>query len=189
MKNIFVSILTISLIFAAFGCKSKKTLPSVQEGSTEVSVPFASKEYRSDGNFFRASQSGRSPDRSTAHRIALLNAKTELAGAIESTMKSVATNYINQRTVGERQEYASRFDEESRAVVNQTLNDVKIIGERTFQETGGGFTVYIAVEMSKDALMNAMNDRISRDERLKLDFDQHQFRKVFDEEMRKFENR
>ena len=189
MKKVFVSLVTVSLLFAAAGCKSKQPLPSVQAGSVEVEVPFSSREYRSDENHFRATQSGRSPDLSTARRIAQLNARTELAGLVESTIKSVSTNYINQRTVGDRQEFANRFDEEARAVVNQTLNDVRIIGERTFREANGSYTVYVAIEMSKDAMVNALNSRISQNERLRLDFDQHQFRRIFDEEMRQFQNR
>jgi hypothetical protein len=186
--NFFTTIMMVSILFAAAGCKSKK-LPSVQAGSTEIAVPFASKEYRSDANFFRATQSGKSPDLSTAKRIALLNARTELGGHIETTMKAVTSNYTNQRTIDNRQEYASKFEEEARAIVNQKLNDVTIIGERVFRESNGGYTYYIAIEMNKDALLQNINNRISKDERLRLDFDQYQFRKIFDEEMKRFENR
>ena len=182
-------IIAVLLLVAAAGCKSKQPLPSVQAGSVEVEVPFSSREYRSNENFFRATQSGRSPDVSTAKTIALLNARTELAGAVESTIKAVSTNYINQRTVGDRQEFSNRFDQEARAVVNQRLVDVTIIGERAFREQNGSYTVWIAIEMAKDALLNSLNDRISNDERLRLDFDQHQFRKIFDEEMKQFQSR
>jgi len=184
----FTTIMAVVMLFAVAGCKGKKSLPSVQAGSTEIVVPFSGKEYKSDANFFRATQLGKSPDLSAAKRIALLNAKTELGGLIETTMKAVTSSYTNQRTIDDRQEYASKFEEETRAIVNQKLNDVTIIGERVFKENNGGYTYYIAVEMSKDALLQNMNSRISKDERLKLDFDQYQFRKVFDEEMKKFEN-
>jgi hypothetical protein len=187
MKYIFVSMLAVSMMFAT-GCRSKQpALPSVQAGSTEVEVPFSGREYRTNENFFRATQIGRSPDLSAAKRIALLNARTELASAVEATIKAVSTNYTNQRTIENRQEFASRFDEEARVIVNQRLNDVNIIGERVFREANGSYTYYVVIEMSKDALLNSLNDQISRDERLRLDFDQHQFRRVFEEEMRKFE--
>ena len=91
--------------------------------------------------------------------------------------------------MNDRQEYANKFEEEARAIVNQRLNDVVIKDERVFQEANGSYSYFIVIEMSKDALLNNISDRISRDERLRLDFDQYQFRKIFDEEMAKFENR
>ncbi|GHV09663.1 hypothetical protein FACS1894162_0710 [Bacteroidia bacterium] len=61
----------------------------------------------------------------TAKKIALTNAKAELASNIQSVVKAVTENYTNQ---------------------------------------------------------------IAKDSKLQLDFDKHQFQKVFDEEMKKFEN-
>ena len=153
----------------------------------EIEVPFSGRQYRTDANYFRATDNGRSPDLSTAKRIALLNAKAELASAIESAMKSVQEEYTNQRTLGDRQEFASKFEGMRREVVNQTLNDVRIMDEKVFKERDGGYRYYIVVEMSKEDMLNSINERVIRDEKLRLDYDQHQFRKIFDEETRKIE--
>ena len=169
------------------GCKSKKDVPTIQAGSERLTLPFSSSEYRSDANHFRAVNMGTSVDLAMARRIALQNARTELAAGIASTVRAVTAQYADQRQVGNRQEFQTRLEEESRTVVNQLLNDVRIIGDEAFREPDGRMTVWVAIEMAKDALMQAMNNSISRDERLRLDFDQHRFRQVFDEEMKKFE--
>ena len=187
MKKMFTSILTVLLILTFSSCKSRKALPSVQAGSMEIVVPFSSREYRTDENYFRATDNGKSPDLSTAKRIALLNAKAEIAGALESTLKSVQEIYTNQRTMGERQEFASKFESMRREVVNQKLNDVRIMDEKVFRERDGGYRYYIVVEMSKDAMLKSIQEQILKDEMLRLDFDQHQFRKIFDEVTRKTE--
>ena len=171
IKNLFVSIITATLILAVAGCGNSKKLPSA--GSTKVTVPLSGKEYRTDKNYFRATQSGKSPDLATAKKIALQNARTELASGIESTLKAVIENYTNQRTVGDKQEFENKFEEQSRTVVNQILNDVRIIGDEVYKEANGSFTYYVAIEMSKDALTNSLNDRISKDAKLQLDFDQY----------------
>ena len=212
MKNVLVTVITVLLLLGTVGCRSKRVmssqalpeesvqalpaesvqatpLESVQAGSTEVEVPFTGREFRSDANFFRATQNGLSPDLSTARRIAMLNAKNELASAIETTMKAVSVNYTNQRTMSYQQEFANRFEEEVRAVVNQTLNDVAIIGERTFREFDGRFMVYVALEMNREVLLQKLNNQMLKDERMRLDFDQDQFHKLFDEEMQKNQNR
>jgi predicted transcriptional regulator YdeE len=169
------------------GCGSSKKLSS-ETGATEVVIPLSGKEFRTDKDFFRTSQLGKSPDLATAKKIALQNAKAELAGNIQSTVKAVTENYTNQRGVSDAQEFENKFEENARAVVNQSLNDVKIIGEKTFKEKDGKFTYYIAIEMSKESVADKVADRISKDAKLQLDFDKHQFQKVFDEEMKKFEN-
>jgi len=187
--NIIMSVIVVSAaMFAGAGCKSKKSLPSAQADSVEVEIPLSGPAYRSNADYFRASQSGRSPDLATARRIADMNARTALATLIESTMKVVTENYTNQATVGDRQEFMGKFEEQARSVVNQTLNDVTVIGERTFREPNGSFTHYVALQMSKDALLQNLNNSISRDELLRLEFNQHRFREVFDAEMKKFES-
>ena len=185
---VMVGAVVFTAMCAVSGCKGSKKVP-VTKGATEVSVPLSGKEYRTDKDFFRATQSGKSPDLATAKKIALQNAKTELAGNIQSTMKAVVDNYTNQRTVGDKQEFENKFEEYSRTVINQTLNDVKIMDEKVFRETDGKYTCYIAIETSKEPVVRNVSDRISKDAKLQLDFDQYKFRQEFDKEMEKFENR
>jgi hypothetical protein len=183
--SILAALVAIAVVMGT-GCKTPK---SVQSGSNEVSVPLSEKEYRSDKDYFRATQSGKSPDLATAKKIALTNAKSELAGNIQTLIKAVTENYTNQRTVADQQEFENKFEEYVRAVVNQMLNDVKVIGDKVFKETDGKLTYYIAIEMNKDAMFEKVSDRISKDAKLQLDFDKHQFQKIFDEEMKKFEEK
>jgi hypothetical protein len=172
-----------SVTVALTGCKSSK--PSVQKGSTEVSIPFTEKEYRSDKDHFRATQQGKSPDLATAKKIALANARTELAGNIQTLVKAVQDQYSNNMTVDKEQEFEASFQEFSRAVIAQSINDVKIIGDKVFTEKGGGYTYYLAIEMPKEALVSKLSKRISDDDKLKLEFDKYRFQKIFDEEMEK----
>ncbi|MDR0833844.1 MAG: hypothetical protein LBN93_06630 [Candidatus Symbiothrix sp.] len=168
------------------GCKSKKV--SSEVGATEIVLPLSGKDYTSNKDFFRTTQLGKSPDLSTAKKIALQNAKTELAANIQSTIKAVTDNYTNQISVADKQEFENKFEELQRAVVNQELNDVHVIGEKVFKEKDGKYTYYIAIEMSKEIIERKTSDRISNDAKLKLDFDKFQYQKIFDEEMKKFEN-
>jgi predicted NAD-dependent protein-ADP-ribosyltransferase YbiA (DUF1768 family) len=185
-KHVVIAVMALTVTVMGASCGAQK---SVQSASTEVSVPLSGKEYRTDTEYFRATQSGKSPDLATAKKIALQNAKAELAGNIQSVVKAVTDQYTNQRAVADKQEYESKFEELARTVVNQTLNDVKIIGEKIFKENDGKLTYYIAIEMSKEPVVNNLADRISKDAKLQLDFDKHQYQKVFDEEMKKFEDR
>ncbi|MBL7933236.1 MAG: hypothetical protein JNL60_15125 [Bacteroidia bacterium] len=170
-------------------CKSKKETPAqpVQKdtGAVEISVPFSGKEYRSDENAFRSKQVGKSPDIATAKKIAYQNAKAEMAGNINSTIKRVTDQYTNQRTVGNTQEFENKFEELSREVVNMEMSNVKEIGEKIFKEPDGSYTYWIAIEADKKTIFDKVDAKISNDAKLKLDYDKKKFQEVFDAEMKK----
>jgi len=184
--NIIIMMLVISIIMG--GCKSTKKLSEVTKAE-EIELPFSDAKYKTDKDFFRAVQTGISPDLSTSRKIALQNAKTELASNVQTVIKAVTDNYTNQRTVNDRQEFENKFEELSRQVTNQQLSDVKVIGEKSFKETDGRYSFWIAIEMSKDILLKSFQGQISNDEKMKLDFDKYLYEKVFEQEMEKFLNR
>jgi hypothetical protein len=184
MKNFRLIFSTTILILTA--CGTTKSLQKVT-GSTEIKVPLEGKEYTTNSEVFRAKNYGKSPDLATAKKIALLNAKSELASNINSIIKKVAEQYINQRTVGNAQEYESKFEENTREVVNQTLKDVVIIGEKIFKETDGSFTYWIAIETNKAGILEGINQKISKNESLKLEYDKVKFEQIYNAEMIKTE--
>ena len=47
----------------------------------------------------------------------------------------------------------------------------------------GKYKVYVAIELAGNEIMNAMNNRIANDDKLKVDYEYEKFKKVFDEEM------
>jgi len=75
----------------------------------------------------------------------------------------------------------------TRSVVNQQLNNVATVCNKTFQKEGK-YSVYVAVEVAKDEMLNNISDRISKDDRLRLDYDKMKFENIFNEEMSKLEN-
>jgi hypothetical protein len=171
-------------IVAFAGCKGTKKLQKVT-GAQEITVPFSESKYKSDKDFFRAKQSGKSPDLATAKKIALQNAKAELAGNIKALVKRVTDQYTNQRTVGNKQDFENKFEELSREVVEQTLTDVKLMDEKIFKETDGGYSYWAAIEVSKQSILDGVNNKISKNEKLQLDYDKKKFEDVFNSEMEK----
>jgi len=173
-------------VLALAGCKSKKTTPVQKEtGAVEITVPFSSKEYRSDENTFRAKQTGKSPDLATAKKIAFQNARAEMAANINATVKRVTDQYTNQRTVGNTQEFENKFEELAREVVNMEMSNVKEIGEKIFKEPDGAFSYWIAIEADKKTVFEKIDSKISADAKLKLDYDKQKFQQIFDAEMKK----
>lgn len=173
-------------VLALSGCKSKKAVPIEKKtGAVEISVPFSSKEYRSDENYFRSKQVGKSPDQATAKKIAFQSARAEMAANINATVKRVTDQYTNQRTVGNTQEFENKFEELSREVVSLEMSNVREIGEKLFQEADGSYSYWIALEASKKDVLEKIDAKISNDAKLKLDYDKQKFQQIFDAEMKK----
>ncbi len=191
MKKNVTKLLSAAMILGAMSsltvaCKSKKATPIEQQtGATEISVPFSGKEYQTDKETFRARSSGNSPDMITAKKIALQNAKSEMAGMIQTTMKKVTEQYTNQRQIGTTQEFSNKFEELAREVTNQTLVDVAVIGEKIFKETNNTYTYWVAIAANKQTILNGMEKAIGANQKLAQDYDKKKFEEIFNSEMEK----
>lgn len=187
MKTTKLLLVPAVALLSLTACKSKKPVSvAKQEGLIEVSTPFDSKEYRSDEDNFRSKQSGKSPDLATAKKIAYQNARAEMAGNINATVKRVTDQYTNQRTVGNTQDFENKFEELSREVVNLEMSNVKELGQKTFQDPSDkSYVVWIALEANKKSVFDKIDAKISSDDKLKLDYDKQKFQQIFDDEMKK----
>lgn len=190
MKNSRTLILLLSTVMLSAGiysCKGKKeTAPP--DGEVLVNTYCSGPEYFSNAEFFRANALGESLDQMTSKKKALSNAKAELAGAINTTIKATVDNYVNSREYNNKEEIEERFEGLTREVVNQKLSGVKTICEKMTKTPEGKYKTYLAIELSGDDLASAINERLSKDERLKIDYDYEKFKDTFDAEMSKLEN-
>jgi hypothetical protein len=185
-RNVF-SCLTAILLVAVFTlsqCKSKKdVVQAPPPGETRVEVLCSGPRYFSDKDYFRANSVAESQNQTNSKRMALSNARAELASQLEVTIKSVIDNYVQDVTVGNRSEFTQRYEGLSREVVNQRLTGTRTICEELVRTTEGMYKTYIAIELSGEEIMNAMNQRISNDERLKVDYNYEKFKDTFNKEM------
>jgi len=185
----FTNLLVILFVVTSItGCKSKQKITKATI-STEINIPFSNSKYQTDKNFFRAVQNGTSPDMATAKKIAIINAKSELAGNIQTLVKTVTDNYTNQRTFTNKQEFENKFEELSRQVTNQLLTNVVAIDEKMLKNKEGQYICWIAIEMNKDEVLKNLGDQISKENKLQIDFDKYQYEKIFNQEMEKFNSR
>jgi len=169
-------------------CKSKKDVGKpVSDGMTEITVPLSGKEYQSTKEIFRAKSVGKSPDIATAKKIALSNAKAELAGLITTTIKSVTHNYTNQRSVADAQDFENKFENLTKDIVNQQLNNVAVVGEKVFKDKTGTVEYWVAIEMSTASVIDELNSKISQNQKLQIDYDKKKFEEATKEEFEKME--
>lgn len=184
--------LTALLLAGGLGaCKPKKDKAQAEttkppSGETEVNVLCSGPEFFTNDEVFRANNLGESMDQATSKKKALANARADLASAIQTQIKGVIDNYVNSRELNNKEEVSERFEGLTREVIDQKLAGVKTICEKqvTVNATGN-YKTYVAIELSAQDLLAAYNERLSKDERLRVDYDYEKFKETFDKEMEK----
>jgi hypothetical protein len=174
-------------------CKKKKAVaetPRNPEGEVEVIIPCSGPDYFTNDKVFRANSLGESMDQATAKRKAMSNARADLAQAINTTVKGVIDNYVNSREMNNREEVGERYESLMREVVEQRLSGTRTICERMMRDTATkNYKSYVAIELSAQDLLSAYNQRLTNDERLRIDYDYEKFKETFEKEMERLNRR
>ncbi len=180
MKKILF-LAAVILTVAACGA-SKKAAPTQYEYQ-EVNVPLSEAQYKSDVSSWRAVQNGKSTD---FKKIAVQNARTELASTVQGTIRAVIENYARNTINGDANEAMSQYQELSRTVVDQKLAGSGVVAEKVLKD-GNQYMYFVCVEMSKDAMKEELANQLAQKKILDVDFNRAQFEKIYNEEMAKFE--
>lgn len=178
-------LLGLLVIFSLSACKGKKETTGISDKEVEISLHCSGAEFTSDKKHFRASGTGKSNNLEIAKEKAYSNTRGRLASLINVTVKTVTDNYAKSTTMNNQEVAQDRFETLSRQVVNQNLNNTKIICEKLTQDKQGNYTYYVAMEMSSDDLLNDMNNTLSKDKELKIDYDYMKFKETYEAEMNK----
>jgi hypothetical protein len=194
MRKIQYYLSAILIVIAiSTGCKSKQKVADKQplpKGEVLVDNYCAGeKDFMSTKSYFRSSAVGESLDQMVSKKKAMSNVKAELAGLIQTTMKGVTDNYVKSSEANNVEGLEERFEGNTREVINQVLANVRVICEKQTKTQEGNYKTYVCVEVSADDIVKGVGNRLSADKELKIDYDYEKFKKTFDEEMKKFENR
>jgi hypothetical protein len=182
----FMLLLALTALVSV-SCKKNKEVQA-PEGEVLITEYCAGPEYFSNNEYFRSNGLGESMDQATAKKKALSNARADLASAINTTIKGTIDNYVNSREFNNREEVEERFEGLTREVINQELQGTKTICQKAVKVTSSGnYKYYVALELSGQDLLGAMNERLGKDERLRIDYDYEKFKETFEEEMNKLE--
>lgn len=183
MKKIYYVLGVCGLILCGCGGQKQMVQQKPQE-DVEVLVPCSGPEYMPDAEHFRASAMGISNSQEIASQKAMTAARAKLASAIQTTVKTVTDNYSSSYEMGQQEEAKGRFQSITREVVNQTLNGVKVICQKMMKSPDGQYKAYVAIELGGIDVVKALSNKISNDDKLRVDYEYEKFKKVFDEEMK-----
>ena len=180
---------TVSAILVV-GCKSKEEVGASPKEQGEVLLEqyCSGKDFFSDKKTFRASAIGESIDQMTSKKKARSNAQSELAKTMNSTMQIVGDNYVSSTEFNNKEEVTESFNEMARTIVNEELRGAIKICEKFTKTAEGKYKCYMAIELSADKLVAKYHERLSKDEKVKAQYNYEQFKKTFEEAMEQIAN-
>jgi hypothetical protein len=188
MKKILFGAIALMIVVAFSSCGASRMANKTPDGMTREAMPLTGAKYRSDADYYRATQNGESTERSIAQKIAMQNCRQDLAAAIQADMNIVVENYAKNQNAGLSTEAQEQYQYQEMAytVVNQQLKDVQVVEEKLYREDDGSFRYYVCLQVSKEALKAAIEEAITKDAKLQVEFDRAEFKKIFDEKMADF---
>jgi hypothetical protein len=153
----------------------------------KVKEPFQGNAYESNNRFWRASGKGQSIKDNIAESKADLEAKAQLAGQVNTTMKQVADQYLGQTENANNADVADKFQSLVRQVMNTDIADLRKIGEeKRLNDKTKEYTVFVAYEIKKNAMLRFMKKQAKVDKTI----DERQrevIEKIIDEQIEKAE--
>lgn len=151
----------------------------------KVKEPFRGNAYESNNRFFRATGKGVSSQDNIARGKADIEAKAQLAGQVNTTMKQVADQYLGQTENEKGADVADKFQSLVRQVMNTNIADLRKMGEQKYyNEKTKEYAVFIAYEIKKNAMLRFMKKQAKVDKTI----DERQrevIEKIIDEELKK----
>ncbi|MBP8791087.1 MAG: hypothetical protein KBH01_06615 [Breznakibacter sp.] len=185
-KQLFViALLAVGMGVAVTGCKSKKKVSTNSEVGTILENLPCEDAGKSDKNFYRASAMATSSDLSLAKEKALLLAKQRLVTLINSNTKSVTDRYVNEREMGEASEFEQKFENLTREVADETLQNIVVACEKASVLDSKKYRAFIAIEVNKKELLEGINNKLTNNAKLQVDYDKKKFEEIFNQEMEK----
>ena len=175
--RIFVLMLSMSLFFVQ--CANKPYGKKVKE-------PFQGASYESNNRFFRGTGKGTSNSENVARGKADIQAKSQLAGQVNTTMRQVSDQYMSQNENARAADLSEKFESLIRQVMNTQISDVRKIGEEKYYN-GAEYTVFMAYEIKKNAMFRFLKKQAKADKRFN-DAEQKAIEEMIDEELKKLED-
>jgi len=161
-------------------------------------TPFSQKRYKSDKKYFRAVGNAESSSVRISEQKARVNASGLLADQINTLVKKVATDYVNEYQVGDKMEFQSKFENQVMTVTNQVLAGATEMDSQLYtkkkrlkKRNAEGkkkiyvYNYYVVLQMNKVQFLLALDKAIGIDPQLSVDYNQQKFHSIFNEEMDK----
>ena len=179
MKTIIFKLLLVLLITSCSTVKTSK----INKVKSEDKLVEEYCKVESDKKFYRFSATAKSDDLGGSEEEAIFNAKDIMAQNIKQNMKNVTDRSFEFRKIDDKRQYNNLLEGITRATSEVSLGDVKVICSKVIRlKEEGLYQRFVAIEMSKEAIIQDIENRISKDDAMYQDYRRNEMRKILNTE-------
>lgn len=167
-KKYLLEVLALASVLPFAACASDPVAATSTQYRPENPAPIKIveplAEYLNDTDeAFRARASAEAMSAMAAQKAAMMNAKVELAGKINTAIDSVGKSSTETAQDDAAITTQTNFRELAKAHVDQTLNNIHVLGQETFRDpVDGRYIVYVAIEVNKKAVADTLANKASQ---------------------------
>ena len=167
-KKYLLEVLALASVLPFAACASDPVAATSTQYRPENPAPIKIveplAEYLNDTDeAFRARASAEAMSAMAAQKAAMMNAKVELAGKINTAIDSVGKSSTETAQDDAAITTQTNFRELAKAHVDQTLNNSHVLGQETFRDpVDGRYIVYVAIEVNKKAVADTLANKASQ---------------------------
>jgi hypothetical protein len=133
---------------------------------TQVKMPFSGKKYMSDARHFRGVGMGQSANLNIAKSKAELESRKSIAQQVRTNLKVVSDAYSSELVGNQASETVEKFESLAREVTNNTIGDIRQLGQDIRQLEDQSYRVHVAVEIKKKAMFRFLKDKARNDAKI-----------------------
>ena len=110
-----------------------------------------------------------------------------MGAAIKLELEGVIENFGKEQAVDILSEYKAQYGELMYTMVKETLGGATVVDEKLFKQANGKYKHYVCLQLAKEDIKKEVEEAITADEKLKLEFELEQFKKIYNEQMAKYQ--
>ncbi len=168
-KSLF-AIGALLLLIAGISCTSLKNVPQPCKGN----------KYETDKKFYRARFVGQSLREDVAMKMGKANAREELATQMRDHIRRVNHDFLADYAKNLSEDLKMKFVNLTIHVIDIVLyNSYSICEDVKYDKQGGFYKYWSVMEMSKDEYVKALNNEISKDDELEINFEMNEWEDKF----------
>ena len=184
--NFALALWLMALVFASCGSNKKATADNYYSDSVQRTAQptLKKREVRevdklaaAETDKMRAVGLGNDFDEKEARREALMDAKSTLAGYLETTVVSLIQEYHKKAQVNAKKYSETNIERFVEATVSQKVSTKMIGTPEVYDASDASVQVYVCVELQKptDQVLGEIYEQLTQDEILGTDYDKMKF--------------
>jgi len=194
-KNLFfIAAMAVLVSLVAFGCKSKQVVTTPKQKAAMnrgVKIEKEECEELAMGNSKRASGSGVSQSERLAKNTAVLDARNNMAAAMQTILIGMIKNFDQEHQSGangsKQSDFVNQSGQEQKGLIDGVISS-NIICSNTYAQGDGSYKVYVCIELS-DGSIGALYNKLSNDKKISIQFEEKKFRAEMEKSLEDFRNR